>query len=94
MPPDQITRIDNQINSLLSQCRESDKSLVDAIARIKTLEGQMTEVRVSLAKANDIIKQNRMVIQMIKWAVVGVLPATLSVFGALAFEILRKGILE
>ena len=94
MPPDQITRIDNQINSLLSQCRESDKALVDAIARIKTLEGQMSEVRASLAKANDIIKQNRMVIQMIKWAVVGVLPATLSVFGALAFEILKKGILE
>ena len=72
MPPDQITRIDNQINSLLSQCRESDRALVDAIARVKTLEGQMSEVRASLAKANDIIKQNRMVIQMIKWAVVGV----------------------
>jgi hypothetical protein len=67
---------------------------MDAIARVKTLEGQMTEVRVSLAKANDIIKQNRMVIQMIKWAVVGVLPATLSVFGALAFEILKKGMLQ
>jgi hypothetical protein len=95
MPPtiDPWDRIDSRLYELerrVQQIAENMAGMGEAMKYIGRIENQIDKLNVDMDEAHKIIRQNKMVIDIVKWATLAILPATLSVFGAVAMEVFTR----
>jgi DNA-binding ferritin-like protein (Dps family) len=95
MPPntDPWERIESRLYDLdkrVQTLAESIASMSETMKYIWRVEGQVDKLRADMDEAHKVIRQNKMVIDVVKWATLAILPATLSVFGAVAMEVFTK----
>jgi hypothetical protein len=85
-------RIEQRLNAIegrLGSVGEALATLAENMRHTSKVEGRVDKLATDLDAAHQIIRQNKMVIDAIKWAVMLIVPATFSVFVAFAVEIIR-----
>lgn len=90
MGDDGFDRLDRRLDQVEVRIFDMSKTLasnVETLRHFQKLEGVVGKVQADLDAAHTIIQANKMVIDMVRWATVLVVPATLSVLVALALEI-------
>ena len=93
MPPmDPCDRLEARLTSLedkMGRLAEAMASLAANLTHLSKIETRLDSYKSDLDAAHGIIRQNKMVIDAIKWTVMLIVPATLSVFAAFAVEIIK-----
>ena len=62
----------------------------ESLKHIIKMEPRIEKMQQDLDRAHEVIRHNKLVIDMIRWSVALIVPATLSVFAAFAMEVFTR----
>jgi PII-like signaling protein len=86
-------QLEGRISALELKIEEISVTLavtIEIVRQNARFETGLEEVKRDLNNAHSTIRHNKMIIDMIRWSVVLVIPATISVLAAFAVEVLLR----
>jgi hypothetical protein len=94
MPPvDPWDRFDDRMRVLEHRVTTMGEALAridESLRHIVKMEAKLEKIQQDVDAAHDLVRHNKLVIDMIRWSVALIVPATLSVFAAFAMEVFTR----
>jgi archaellum component FlaC len=89
-PPDRTSERLTRVEENSSSLKKSFAVMTESLKTYENYNKRITAIETDMKALQHTVEQSKMIIDMIKWGVMLLIPALLSVFGALAWELLFK----